>query len=341
MIEDFWLPFGGFKLQDQPVSPYLFCVAPMMEWTDRHERYLLRLISPNVRLYTEMVSTSALMHGDKDRFLSHDKTERPLGLQLGGCVPEEMAFCSSLGEQYEFNEININAGCPSNKVQSGMFGACLMRQPHKVARCIEQMRKRVSIPITVKCRISVDNDEQFSQLYSFTNLIKEAGVDAVFVHARKAILSGLTPKQNREIPPLQYSLVYTLKKEFPDLTIVINGGIKTEEDVRQHLIHVDGVMIGREAYRNPWSLRRINYDLFAREDYGTRFDILEEYKKYIAIKIENGIPLKSLTKHLLGLFHGEPGARLWRKVLSDSICANESNIEVIDYAQRKMESKSN
>ena len=319
------------------VSGHRFCVAPMMGWTDRHERYLLRLLSRHARLYTEMVSTGALLHGDQARFLAHDVGEYPLALQLGGSEPDAMAQCAQLGEAAGFDEININAGCPSDRVQAGRFGACLMHEPHRVAQCVAAMRAVVSIPVTVKCRIGVDHDDQFEYLTNFVGVIADAGCQVFFVHARKAWLSGLSPRQNREIPPLQYARVHALKRTFPELTVVMNGGIRDLAQAHTQLDYVDGVMMGREAYQNPWTLAAVDRELFGRTGGAqSRWQILEDYKPYMARQLAQGVPLKGLSRHLLGLFHGQPGARAWRRTLSEQAFRADAGMEAIEAAQAKV-----
>ncbi|NBP95801.1 MAG: tRNA dihydrouridine(20/20a) synthase DusA [Gammaproteobacteria bacterium] len=294
---------------------YRFCVAPMMDWTDEHERYFLRLVSARARLYTEMVTTGALIYGDRTRFLAHSEEEHPVALQLGGSEPEDMARCATLGEEAGFDEINMNVGCPSDRVQAGRFGACLMREPSVVARCVEAMSHAVSIPVTVKCRIGVDDDDSFESLCRFVQTIRDAGCQVVIVHARKAWLSGLSPKQNREIPPLHYDRVYALKRSFPQITMVVNGGIRSVAEAHQHLAFVDGVMVGREAYQNPWSLCSVDTELF------------DQAPRAIA-------RLKRMAKHLLGLFQGQPGARLWRRTLSEQAFRFGAGLEAVEAAEQ-------
>jgi len=317
------------------MADYRFCVAPMMDWTDEHERFLLRLISRRARLYTEMVTTGALIHGDRSRFLAHSHEEHPVALQLGGSEPADMARCAELGEQAGFDEININVGCPSDRVQAGRFGACLMREPALVARCVDAMKKVTRVPITVKCRIGVDHEDSFDALCGFVQLIHDAGCEVVIVHARKAWLSGLSPKQNREIPPLHYDRVYDLKSRFPQMTVVINGGICSLTEAQQHLVHVDGVMVGREAYQNPWSLISVDPELFDQApSLDTRWEVLDKYKAYMAPRLQEGVPLKRMAKHLLGLFQGKPGARLWRRTLSEQAFRFNAGLEAIEAAEQ-------
>ena len=323
----------------QSGNAYRFCIAPMMDWTDRHERYLLRLISRRVRLYTEMVTTGALIHGDRERFLGHADAEHPLGLQLGGSDPADMARCAVIGQAAGFDEININVGCPSDRVQAGRFGACLMLEPDLVARCFSAMQAQVSIPVTVKCRLGVDEKDQFDDLIEFVETVAGAGCSIFFVHARKAWLSGLSPRENREIPPLQYERVYALKERYPELTVVINGGITEMDQVIGHLEKVDGVMVGREAYQNPWSLARVDETLFdGLPDGKSRSDVLDRYKQYMESQLKNGVPLKRMARHLLGLFQGQPGARVWRRVLSDEAFRGGADLSAIERAEQQLDS---
>ena len=310
----------------------------MMDWTDRHERYLLRLISRRARLYTEMVTTGALIHGDQERFLGYADAEHPLGLQLGGSDPEDMARCAHLGEIAGFDEININVGCPSDRVQAGKFGACLMLEPDLVAKCFLAMQAAVSIPVTVKCRLGVDEMDQFNDLVRFVETVAAAGCKVFIIHARKAWLSGLSPRQNREIPPLQYDRVYALKERYPEFTIIINGGITRIDEAAVHLERVDGVMVGREAYQNPWSLAEVDQVLFDdAPNYQSRFDVLENYKTYMRAELNKGVPLKRLARHLLGLFQGQPGARIWRRVLSEAAFRPGADLTAIEIAQSRLD----
>lgn len=297
-------------------SAFRLTVAPMMDWTDRHCRYFHRLLSPHARLYTEMVTSAALVRGNQLRLLEHSHEEHPVALQLGGSDPVELAKAAILGAQAGYDEINLNVGCPSDRVQSGKFGACLMREPDLVGDCVRAMAEVVDVPVTVKCRIGVDDQDAYADLQRFTTTMVEAGVSILVVHARKAWLDGLSPKENREIPPLDYERVYRLKREFPDLTIVINGGITTVDAVREHLAHVDGVMLGRAAYHDPFVLAQLESAL-----YGTalpdRADVLDRMRIYIEAELARGTQLKHITRHILGLFQGEPGARGFRRQLSE------------------------
>lgn len=294
-------------------------VAPMMDWTDRHDRYFLRLISKHALLYTEMVTTGALIHGDRHRHLHYDDAEHPIALQLGGSDPQALADCMKWAEDYAYDEVNLNVGCPSDRVQSGKFGACLMAEPGLVADCIAAMDKASPLPVTVKCRIGIDDQDDWQDLYNFIKTVHENGGCTSFtIHARKAWLQGLSPKENRDIPPLNYDLVYRLKETFPALEICINGGIVTLEAAADHLQHVDGVMIGRAAYQNPYVLAEADR-LFYGDDHPipTRRDIAEQMVPYIDRRMDEGVPLKSITRHILGLYNGMPGAKQWRRMLSD------------------------
>jgi tRNA-dihydrouridine synthase A len=302
----------------QPTDPSAFrlTVAPMMDWTDRHCRYFHRLLSPHARLYTEMVTSAALVRGGQIRLLEHSHEEHPVALQLGGSDPAELAQAAILGARAGYDEINLNVGCPSDRVQSGKFGACLMREPELVGECVRAMAEVVDVPVTVKCRIGVDNQDEYADLQHFTRVMVQAGVKILVVHARKAWLEGLSPKENREIPPLDYGRVYRLKQEFPDLTIVINGGITTVEAVQEHLAHVDGVMLGRAAYHDPFVLAQLETALYGAP-LVDRADMLERMRIYIEAELARGTALKHITRHILGLFQGEPGARGFRRQLSE------------------------
>ncbi len=293
-------------------------IAPMLDWTDRYCRYFLRLISRHTLLYTEMVTTGAILHGDRARFLDFDLSEHPLALQLGGSESDDLARCARLGEQWGYDEINLNVGCPSDRVQSGSFGACLMLTPEVVADAVKAMRDAVDIEVTIKHRIGVDEQDSYEALSDFVGRVSEAGCVSFIVHARKAWLQGLSPKENREIPPLSYETVHRLKRDFPHLTFVINGGITSLGQAEKQLAFVDGVMIGREAYQNPWILaeadRRIFGDTSPAPD---RREVIERLLPYAESMVSQGVPLNRITRHILGLFHGCPGARRYRRVLSE------------------------
>lgn len=311
-------------------SPHRFSVAPMMDWSDRHCRYLWRLISRHSRLYTEMVTTGALLHRDPARFLDYNPEEHPLALQLGGSDANELAQCALLAEQWGYDEVNLNCGCPSDRVQNGMIGACLMAHPDKVADAYQAMQDKVSIEVTIKHRIGIDDMDDYQGMLDFIRPIAARGCKTFIVHARKAWLQGLSPKENREVPPLQYPFVYRLKQEFPDLTIVINGGIKTIDDTRNHLDHVDGVMIGREAYSNPYLLAQVDQQLFGDDHpVASRIDIAQHYIDYCVREIAKGSRLNHLSRHVLGLFQGEPGARAFRRHISENAHKNNADVTVL------------
>jgi tRNA-dihydrouridine synthase A len=290
----------------------------MMEWTDRHCRYFLRRISRGCLLYTEMVTAGAVLHGNRDRLLKYHPEEHPLAIQLGGAEPAELAECARIAEALGFDEINLNVGCPSDRVQSGRFGACLMAEPDLVARCVEAMRRAVSVPVTVKSRIGIDEQEEWPALRGFVETVAAAGCTRFIVHARKAWLTGLSPRENRDIPPLRYDLVYRLKEERPDLAIVLNGGVTTLEATDSHLAHVDGVMLGRAAYQNPFVLAEADHRYFgSRQASPDRRAVVEAMAGYIEKELAEGTPLAAMTRHMLGLFQGMPGARAWRRHLSE------------------------
>ncbi|MBT3457835.1 MAG: tRNA dihydrouridine(20/20a) synthase DusA [Thiotrichales bacterium] len=298
----------------------LVSIAPMMDWTDKHCRYFYRLISKNVQLYTEMITTKAILRGDKNRLLDFNAIENPLVLQLGGSDPKEMAACALIAQDWGYDEVNINVGCPSDRVLSGSFGACLMKEPNLVAQCVESMTDKCEIPVTVKHRIGIDDMESYDELSDFVFQISNKGCQHFIVHARKAWLKGLSPKENRTIPPLNYSWVYQLKKDFPPLKITINGGIESCEDVKKHLELVDGVMMGRSIYHNPFLLREIDKTIFDEKNILIgREQILKIYMTYIEKQSQNGVPIRSMTRHILGLYHGEANAKLFRRLLSGKI----------------------
>jgi tRNA-dihydrouridine synthase A len=313
----------------------LISVAPMMDWTDRHDRYFLRLIAPHALLYTEMITTGALIHGDRQRFLAFDPAEHPVALQLGGSDPRALAECAKMGEDFGYDEINLNVGCPSDRVKSGRFGACLMLEPAVVAECVLAMKQMVRIPVTIKCRIGVDEQDSYEELSQFINTIAETGCDVFIIHARKAWLNGLSPKQNREIPPLRYNVVRQIKQDFPALTIVVNGGIKTVAEVEEHLQFVDGVMIGREAYSNPYCLAEMEKKIFAGpENIHARHTVIEKMLPYIEEQLKGNVKLANITRHILGLFQGETGARKWRRYLSENACKKGADSQVVKDAMQ-------
>ncbi|MBL4744144.1 MAG: tRNA dihydrouridine(20/20a) synthase DusA [Cycloclasticus sp.] len=292
-------------------------VAPMMDWTDRHCRHFHRLLSPTSLLYTEMVTTGALIHGDKQRFLAFSDAEQPVALQLGGSDPADMATCAKFAEQAGYQEVNINVGCPSDRVQQGRIGACLMSEPVLVAQCVSDMREKVDIPVTVKTRIGIDDLDSAEFLLNFVETVKKADCDTFIIHARKAILSGLSPKENRTIPALNYDRAYQVKKEFPELTVIVNGGIQTLLDIQQHWQHLDGVMIGREAYHNPFFLAEIESEFFQQAGLD-RVKVLHDFIPYVEQQLTQGVALQSMTRHILGLFAGQPGGKHWRRYLSEN-----------------------
>lgn len=297
----------------------MFSIAPMMDWTDRHDRYFLRLLTRHARLYTEMVTSAAILHGDRNRLLGYNSEEHPVALQLGGSDPQELAEAARIGEDFGYDEINLNVGCPSDRVQSGTFGACLMKQPECVAEGVAAMIDAVSCPVTVKCRIGVDDQDPQQALFNFVETVASAGCTHFVVHARKAILQGLSPKENRDIPPLNYQLVYELKRTHPDLTIIINGGISTLDEAESHLAHVDGVMMGRAAYQTPYVLADVDRRLFGSSaPVPTRAQLVERMLPYIERQCAAGVPIHAITRHMLGLYQGRPGARAWRRHLSEN-----------------------
>ena len=319
----------------EKTTPWRFCVAPMMDWTDRHCRYFHRLLAPHVRLYTEMVTTGAALHGDRERLMGFDAAEHPVALQLGGSDPIDLAAAARIGAEMGYEEINLNVGCPSDRVQSGRFGACLMREPALVADCVAAMRAAVDIPVTVKCRIGVDEQDDYDDLQRFVEMQIAAGLRVLIVHARKAWLQGLSPKENREIPPLNYERVYRLKREFPQLTIVINGGVVTADACVRHLEHVDGAMLGRAAYHDPYVLARVENALFGTP-LPDRDEILYRLEPYIAEQIRRGNALQHIGRHVLNLYLGEPGARSFRRHLSENMRDPRAGVHVLRDAVASM-----
>lgn len=311
-------------------------IAPMMDWTDRHCRYFMRLLSPSVGLYTEMVTATALTHGDADRLLQFDASEHPIALQIGGSDPGLMAEAAMLGANKGYDEININVGCPSDRVQSGQFGACLMSQPKVVADCVEAMRSVVDIPVTIKTRIGIDDSEDYEFLRAFVDANIDAGCKTFIVHARKAILGGLSPKENRTVPPLNYDRVYRLKQDLPDLDIILNGGVTTAEECRSHLDVVDGVMIGRQAYHQPWFLTELEQAFGIGGELPRRHDVVRKMLPYVEAELSAGTHLKHITRHMLGLYAGLPGARAWRRYLSENAHRVGGGVEVLEAALAKL-----
>ncbi len=314
-----------------------FSVAPMLHCTDSHFRYLARLMSKRCLLYTEMITTGALIYGDRDRWLSLHSEENPVALQLGGSDPSEMAACAKYAKKYKFDEVNINVGCPSDRVQAGKFGACLMLEPQVVADCIKIMKDSADIEVTVKTRIGVDDQDSYQFLQKFVETISSAGCKTIIIHARKAYLSGLSPRQNRNVPPLHYEYVYQLKQDYPDLTFILNGGLKDKAEMLTHLETLDGIMVGREVYDNPFLLSDIDQLVYAEDKSSlTRFNVLDEYLLYVQTKLDEGIPLKIMAQHIFGLFNGLPGARAWRRYLSENIYTKNAGVEVIEEAKRSI-----
>jgi len=315
------------------MSPHRFCVAPMLDQTDRHCRHFHRLLSRRARLYTEMVSTGALLHGPRERLLAFDAAEHPVALQLGGSDPAELAQAARLGEQAGYDEINLNCGCPSERVQRGAFGACLMTEPGLVADCVRAMRDAVSVPVTVKHRIGLDRIEDYGFVRDFVGTLAGAGCAVFIVHARNAWLQGLSPRENRTVPPLRYEVVARLKRDFPALTIVLNGGLREHRVALAQLEHVDGVMIGRAACDDPWMLAEVDARYFGQAaPCATREAAVESMRPYLQRQVTAGVPVRAVVRHLIGLFNGMPGARRWRRALSDPALLDAAGSQVLDAA---------
>ena len=313
-------------------------IAPMMDCTDRHERYFLRLISKNVLLYTEMIVSEAIDRGDKKKLLSFNIKEKPVSLQLGGSSPKLLANASKLGEEFGYDEINLNLGCPSKKVQKNKFGACLIKEPNLVADCLTEMQAKTKLPVTVKTRIGYDNVEDYENLYNFINTLKSTGVKTFIVHARKAVLGNFTPKQNLNIPPLKYEMVYKLKKDFKDLEIIINGGITSTDQIKNHLIKTDGVMIGRSAYHSPYLLADIEKEIFNNQNILSRQEVIEQLVPYVKEEIKKGTRMNQIMRHTLGLFHGQTGSSFWKRYLSENMCVRDADVKKIDHIMDKVKS---
>jgi len=312
-------------------------VAPMMDCTDRHQRYLMRLLTRHTLLYTEMVTTGALIHGDREVLLGFDPKEHPIALQLGGSDPEALARCSKIAEDWGYDEINLNVGCPSDRVQNGAFGACLMAKPELVAECVNAMINATKLPVTIKSRIGIDNQDSYEALSQFVGTVASAGCNSFIIHARKAILKGLSPKQNREIPPLIYDFVYQIKRDFPNLEIAINGGIQDLDGAIEQLKQVDGVMIGRAAYHNPYILSEADHRIFSSHSPQIdRLEIIDQFKPYISRCLKQGTPLKHMVKPLFGLFHGQPGARQYRRYLSENVYTQDAGLKVLEHAVERV-----
>lgn len=315
-----------------------FSVAPMMDWTDRHDRFFLRLISARTLLYTEMVTAPAILHGKRDQLLGFDAAEHPVAVQLGGSVPADLAEAARIAEDFGYDEVNLNVGCPSDRVQSGRFGACLMKEPDLVAECVAAMGDAVAVPVTVKCRIGVDDQEPREALPALIEKVRDAGCRTIIVHARKAWLEGLSPKENRTVPPLDYGLVYEMKRAYPDLEICLNGGVGSLDETQDHLEKIDGVMMGRMAYERPYVLAEADRRLFGvATPVPTRHEIVEAFIPYVECRLGEGVPLNAMTRHILGLFQGERGARAWRRHLSENAHKPGADVSVLVDALSKID----
>ena len=314
------------------VNSHRFCVAPMLDWTDRHCRFFHRLLSQKTLLYSEMVTTGAILHGDRERLLGFNPVEKPLVLQIGGSDPEDLAASARIGQDYGYDEINLNVGCPSDRVQKGRFGACLMLEPGTVAEGVRAMRESVTIPVTVKTRLGVDEHDSYEELVAFIGEVAEAGCETFIIHARKAWLKGLSPRENREVPPLRYDMAARLKTDFPDLAFILNGGIETLEHAIEHLSQFDGVMLGRAAYHDPYLLADVDRRVFGVDrDPPSREAVVEAMLPYIASVVAEGQRLHGITRHMLGLFHGQHGGRIWRRRLGEAaIRPNAGAREVLE-----------
>jgi tRNA-dihydrouridine synthase A len=322
------------------VSEWRFCAAPMMDWTDRHCRTFHRLMTRRGRLYTEMLTSGAILHGDRQRLLAFDACEHPVALQLGGSDPRDLALAAKIGEDFGYDEINLNVGCPSDRVRDGRFGACLMAEPALVAQCVAAMKTTVAIPVTVKCRIGIDDQDAEVALDTLARAVVASGADALIVHARKAWLSGLSPKENRDIPPLDYERVYRLKASMPDVPVIINGGIDSLAEAKQHLTHVDGVMLGRAAYQEPWRLLAVDPELFGEAaPFAAMKDVFEAMLPYIERELARGTRLHSITRHFVGAFHGVPGARAFRRHLAEQGVKPGAGVEVLKAAVELVEDR--
>jgi len=311
-------------------------VAPMMDCTDRHERYFLRLISKNVFLYTEMVVSEAIDRGDKNKLLSFNLNEKPVALQLGGSSPKLLTNAARIGEEFGYDEINLNLGCPSKKVEKNKFGACLIKEPKLVAECLNEMQSKTKLPVTVKTRIGYNDVEDYESLFNFINLLKSTGVKTFIIHARKAILGKFTPKQNLNIPPLKYEMVYNLKKDFKDLEIIINGGIGSTNEIKEHLNKVDGVMLGRSIYHSPYILADIEKEIFNNNNILSREEIIEKLVPYVKDEIKKGTRMNQIMRHTLGLFHGQTGSSFWKRYLSENMCVRDADVKKIDHIMDKV-----
>ena len=311
-------------------------VAPMMDCTDKHERYFLRLISKHVLLYTEMIVSEAIDRGDKQKLLSFNLEEKPVALQIGGSSPKLLGDAARIGEEFGYDEINLNLGCPSKKVQKNRFGACLIKEPNLVADCLSEMQAKTKLPVTIKTRIGYDHVEDYEHLYNFINLLKKTGIKTFIIHARKAMLGKFTPKQNLNIPPLKYEMVYKLKKDFKNLEIIINGGITSSDQIKDHLEKVDGVMIGRSIYHSPYMLAEIEKEIFKNEEVPSRQDVVEKLVKYLREEVKKGTRVNQVMRHTLGLFHGQTGSNFWKRYLSENMCVRDADIQKVDHILDKV-----
>jgi len=311
-------------------------VAPMMDCTDRHERYFLRLISKNTLLYTEMIVDEAISRGNKKKLLEFNVNEKPVSLQLGGSSPKLLAEASKIGEDFGYDEINLNLGCPSKKVEKNKFGACLMKEPNLVGDCLSKMQSVTKLPVTIKTRIGYDDVEDYENLFNFISKLKTTGIKTFIIHARKAMLGKFTPKQNLNIPPLKYEYVYKLKKDFPNDEIILNGGITSVEQIKPHLKKTDGVMIGRAAYHTPYILAEIEKEVFNNKNVPSRQDVIEQLIPYIKDEIKKGTRLNQIMRHTLGLFHGQTGASYWKRYLSENMCVRDADVKKIDHIMDKI-----
>ena len=314
----------------------LVSVAPMMDCTDKHERYFLRLISTNVLLYTEMIVSEAIDRGDREKLLSFNLEEKPLALQLGGSSPKLLSNAAKIGEDYGYDEINLNLGCPSKKVQRNKFGACLIKEPKLVADCLSTMQSKTKLPVTVKTRIGYDQVEDYEHLFNFIDLLKSTGVKTFIIHARKAMLGKFTPKQNLNIPPLKYEMVYNLKKDFKELNIIINGGITSTEQIKSHIKKVDGVMMGRAIYHSPYLLADVEKEIFRNEFVPSRQEVVEKLVMYLKNEIKKGTRVNQVMRHTLGLFHGQTGSNFWKRYLSENMCVRDADIQKVDHILDKV-----
>ena len=312
------------------------CVAPMMDCTDRHERFFLRLISKNVLLYTEMIVSEAIDRGDREKLLSFNLKEKPVALQLGGSTPKLLSNAAKIGEDFGYDEINLNLGCPSKKVQKNKFGACLIKEPNLVADCLNEMQSKTKLPVTVKTRIGYDQVDDYEHLYNFIKLLKSTGVKTFIIHARKAMLGKFTPKQNLNIPPLKYEMVYKLKEDFKELDIIINGGVTSAEQIKNHIKKVDGVMLGRAVYHSPYLLADIEKEIFNNENIPSRQEVVENLVIYLKNEIKKGTRVNQVMRHTLGLFHGQTGSNFWKRYLSENMCVRDADIQKIDHILDKV-----